>query len=296
MVRVTGPLLAFLSSILFGASDFLAGVAARVGSVLRVTLVAYIGAAIMAIGVELIAPGRWSSAAVTAGIVAGIASAVAFVLFYASLVLGPIGVAAAIVAASEAIPPILVEVVWHGGRPSALAWTGIIVAIAGGIILGLAEGGRGVRPTQVVVATIAGLTFGIAIVALDAGPVAARFAPANLQVWVGLVLLAVATLAVSRSPRVADAVGRVGLHDGTDRLPQRVAMAAFAAGLLLMAADLALVSALHTGSLAQVGVIVGLNPLTSILLAWLFIKEKLRPVQGLGIGVALLGATALALG
>jgi drug/metabolite transporter (DMT)-like permease len=73
-------------------------------------------------------------------------------------------------------------------------------------------------------------------------------------------------------------------------------MAAFAAGLLLMAADLALVSALHTGSLAQVGVIVGLNPLTSILLAWLFIKEKLRPVQGLGIGVALLGATALALG
>ena len=55
-------------------------------------------------------------------------------------------------------------------------------------------------------------------------------------------------------------------------------------------------AALWIGPLAAVGVAVSMYPVTTTVLAWLVLKEKLTRVHLVGLAAALLGCALLALG
>ena len=127
--------LAFLSSILTGGADFAAGISSRRIGALRTSFWSYTAATALSLVALMLSPGEWTSSVVTIGLVAAVLGAVAFIAFYASLVLAPMGVVAAIVAASEAVVPVVVGVGWNGESLTAWGWIGIAAAVVGAIVV-----------------------------------------------------------------------------------------------------------------------------------------------------------------
>ena len=69
-------------------------------------------------------------------------------------------------------------------------------------------------------------------------------------------------------------------------------MFAVATGLLMGVANALIVAALHEGRLGIVGVLVGLYPVPTVLLAWIVLRERLAPHQLIGV-VGAIGACVL---
>lgn len=292
-----GVLLAFVSSVMWGGSDFAAGVASRRADVLRVTTVAYLAAAAVSLIVVVVVPGVWSPQAVWAGVVAGTVSVIGFLAFYLSLVRTAMGVATAILAASEAVVPVLVAVAWQGQGLSPLAWAGVGIAVVGATVVGLAEGGQPARATwwSAGLAAVAGVCFGVAVVALDAAPVDSGMVAPGVEMLVGVVVMPLLMLVVRFSRRAGQLAAASGLVASAPWL-RRSTVLALGAGALIAGANVMLMMALRIGPLAAVGVVVSLYPVTTILLARVLLAERLNRWQVTGIVAALTGCVVLGIG
>jgi len=297
---MTGVLLAALSSVFWGASDFAAGIAARRINAMRTSLWAFIGASVFLVLVLCVAPPEWSGAALIAGAVAGVCSAIGFVTLYASLALAPMGVATAILAASEAVVPVVIGVLWKHDALSPIGWVGIGLAVLGAVLVGASEGGSddsegktGLR--AVILAIVAGVTFGLAIVALDAAPRASGFLSATVEMVVGLVLLVLMLAALALAPGLKRSAASIGLL-ATDAPPRGGAGFGGLSGVLQGIANVVMMLGLWSGQLAVVGAITCLYPLTTVFLARVILHERLRRMQVVGITTALLGCVLLAFG
>jgi len=294
-----GVLLAAVSSVFWGASDFVAGVAARRIDALRTSIWAVIGAGALLLAVLFVMPPVWSDTVIWVGIIAGACSTVGFVTLYASFALAPLGVATAILAASEAVLPLIIGVVWKGDALGAAGWIGIVLAVVGAVVVGASEGRTDDGPGHagfraVVLAAIAGLAFGLAIAAVDAAPVESGFLSVALEMAVSLVMLLVLMLVVRAAPRVRASATSLGLlapnHD-----PRSGAWFGLLSGGVQGVANIVMLLALWNGQLSVVGAIICLYPLTTVFLARIILGEKLRRMQILGIAIALLGCLLLAL-
>jgi drug/metabolite transporter (DMT)-like permease len=275
-------LLALASSLFYGVSDFLGGVAARRASTLVVTTITYL-AATVALGVAAVAvPGVWSAEAVKVGALAGIAAVLGFVAFYAALAAGPISLLAPGIALIGSLVPVCAGVFFLHERLAALGWLGIVAGLAAGVLLGVPTGshvGR-VGRRAAVLAVVAGLALGLSIVGLDATPADAGMVSVLVEVAVGLVLLVGVVLA-RRAP----------WRD----TPRDVVRAALVAGALLGAGNGLLMAALYRDALSVVAVLVGLYPLGTVLLARLVLRERLSAPQLAGVGLAVVGSVLLGL-
>ncbi|MBO1903002.1 DMT family transporter [Leucobacter weissii] len=296
-----GLALAFLSSALWGAADFAAGLGARRSDALRTSLLTYLLASSLLVIVHLLDPGRPSASAITGGLIAAVCSAVGFVSFYVSLALAPMGVVTAIVAATEVVVPVVVGVGVHGEPLSVLSWAGAATAAIGAVVVGAAEGSgardRGsVRTTTraLLLAAIAGVAFGLAVVALDLAPPTSGMLAPSLEMVGGLVITGALLAIVFRSERARRIAGSVGVVTAV-RLDRHGAILGALAGGLQGAANIVLMLALWNGDLAVVGVIVCLYPVTTAILARFVLGERLARAHLVGIGLALGGCVLLAL-
>lgn len=289
-------LLAFLSSSLWGVSDFLGGVAARGSIVLRTTTWAYFGAAVTMVLVAFALPGSWSSAVIMAGTAAAVTSLAGFLAFYAALASAPMGPIGAIVGATQAIVPVIVAVVWRGESISVLAWVGIAIAVIGSVLIGVAEGGNGGRATlrPIVLAVLAGVFFGGAVVSLGLAPKDAGVLAPTIEVSVGLALVLLLVLATRALPGLDGMLHVVGITSGERRPAKRTDIVAILSGVVLAGANIVMIFALQAGSLAAVGVVISLYPVTTAVLARVFLKERLTPMHIIGILGALGGCALLA--
>lgn len=98
---------------------------------------------------------------------AGVSGAMGLLCFYAALSTGTMGVVAPIAAVGSGIPVLLG--VLSGEKPSALAWWGIAVAIAGVVLASGPEMKEGLGARPVLLACLAAVGFGVALFALDRG-------------------------------------------------------------------------------------------------------------------------------
>ena len=98
---------------------------------------------------------------------AGVSGAMGLLSFYAALSTGTMGVVAPIAAVGSGIPVLLG--VLSGEKPSALAWWGIAVAIAGVVLASGPEMKEGLGARPVLLACLAAVGFGVALFALDRG-------------------------------------------------------------------------------------------------------------------------------
>lgn len=289
-------LVAFLSSAFWGVSDFLGGVASRGATVLRATAWSYCGAAVALVVVGLVTPGSWSVPMLLSGAAAAVTSVAGFLCFYAGLASAPMGPVGAIVGATQAVVPVLVAVLWRSEMIGAPAWIGIGIAVAGSVLIGIAEGSAGGRTTlrPILLSVLAGAFFGGAVVALGTAPADAGMLTPMVEVTVGFGLVLLLVLAARSFRGLDSALRRVGITSGERRPTRRTDAIALLSGLVLAAANVLMILALRSGSLAAVGVVVSLYPVTTAVLARVFLKERLTPLHLIGIAAALGGCALLA--
>src|SRR6187431_2859373 len=98
--------LALLGALVYGAADFLGGLAAkRLRSIVVTAVAAATGLMLLAVAYPLIG-GEWLAADIAWGALSGITGAIAIMLLYACLAIGPMTVLSPLTAVVSAIAPI----------------------------------------------------------------------------------------------------------------------------------------------------------------------------------------------
>ncbi|TFV50331.1 DMT family transporter [Blastococcus sp. TF02A_35] len=265
--------LALASAVVYGASDFLGGLASRRASVFAVVALSQL-AGLAALLVLL----PWLGGPVTAadvgwGAAAGLAGSTGLLVFFRALATGVMSVVAPVTAVTAAAVPVLVGLL-GGERIGPWAAAGILLALVA-VVLVSAEGGlralRAARPGSLLPALLAGTAFGFFFVLLDRTSEDAGLTPlvAARAASVGLVLLV--ALAGRRSVRPTRAALPLVVVSGVGD------MAANALFLLATQAG---------GPLAITGVLASLYPVSTVVLAQLVLRERLVPAQVAGLTTA----------
>ena len=265
-------LLALVSALLYGVSDYCGGRAARTAPTFVVALIGQSASTALTVVVVVLlgdpfpeaADLGWSAAA-------GIASTLGITAFYFALANGAMTVVAPITAVVSAVVPVAVGITL-GERPATIALVGVAVAIVA-VALVSGVGGRAERPTRpgiVLVAVVAGAGFGLLFVFLDRTSESSGLWPLLLAQVTSLLILV--TLCVARRVRVA---------------PRRpVAGLMVVAGCLAVAANVAYLTATRQGLLSLVAVIASMYPATTVVLATVLDHERMSSRQAVGLGLA----------
>lgn len=270
--------LALLSALVWGTSDFGAGLLARrlrpiVVIAWSQTIALVVLSVLMASsGLPEAAAGQW----VPWAMAAGVTGSLGLLSFYAALATGTMGVVAPIAALGAALPVLLG--VLGGEQPSPVAWAGIVVAIVGVVLASGPELQQGLGARPVLLACLAAVGFGVALFCLDRGSRVALLPTLwGMRLTSCLGYAALALLARSLGSVGARDLGWLGAVGLGDLVANALFGAASAAGLLSIAAVL--------GSL---------YPVATILLARRFLHERLRAVQIAGVSVAMVGIVLIA--
>jgi len=264
---------ALVSALFYGTADFLGGLAARRSTAIAATALAQgAGLVCLAAAMPFFSSGMPASADVSWGIGAGFTGGIGVALLYYGLAVGRVSVVAPVTAVCSIAVPVLVAVAL-GERPRPLAVGGIAVAV---LSVGLisrhedaGEGSRG-RDRSILIALASGAAIGGFLVCL------AR-AGTTSGLWPLLVARAVSTVALA----CAAVVARVRLA-----VPRPVLPLVIACGAIDVLANALYVVAAGTGPLGLVATLASLYPASTVLLARLVLREKLQPVQSLGLACA----------
>ena len=276
-------LLALLSSALLGGADFAGGLAAkRMRAVPVVIWSNAVGLAVALLAIAFVVGGRPELTDLGWGLLAGLFGSVGAVLLYRALASGVMMLAAPIAAVSAALLPVATGL-WLGERLSPLSLGGVALAAIALILISRRPAERlpGLAPVVVTVALAigAGLGFGAFMVCLANTPTTSGLWP--------LVFARVASLSVL----VAVAVRR--------RMPVKAPAAqlrlCWLAGVLDMASSVLYLLAVRDGSLAVVGLLASLAPVSTVVLARMLLKERTYLWQRIGAGLALGSVLLLAL-
>ena len=280
---MVSALLALLSSVLWGVSDFLGGTSSRRLPVPTVLGVSQLTALVLLL-VLAAASGAFDTATgyVLPAAAAGATGVVALGMFYRALAIGTMGVVAPVAALGVAVP--VAAGVLNGEHPSALQAVGIAVAVVGVVLASgpeLSGEGRG-GALALVLALGAALGFGAVLVLVaqasdgdDPGAVVMTLIAMRVT---SVTLLAVVALARRQPPAVRrtdlPVLGVIGAAD------------AGANAFYAVASRSALVSV--------TAVLASLYPVVTALLAYRVHGERLRHVQVVGVAVTLVGVALLA--
>jgi len=267
------PLLALTSAACFGAADIIGAVASRRTSAIWVSLALQVTGMPVLLAALLLMPGLVSARALGLGALAGTAGIVGLVLYLRSLAVGPVGVISPLAALVGAAVPVGWGVVLGGERLQ----TGEVVGVALGLVAVVlvawsprastrAYGRRGPA-----FALLAGTTFGLYFVILDATPPDSGLWPLVASRTAGALLL-VAVLLVAHRPAPSGGVWKLLLVGGTvDTL-----------------ATLTFLLATREGLLSLVALLASLSPVVALVLARFLLKERLTGLQASGVVVAML--------
>jgi drug/metabolite transporter (DMT)-like permease len=284
-------LLGLSSALVYGASDFLGGLASRRITPLLVSFLSQFTALLIAAVATLVSSPHWSTSTVVLGVIAGVAGGIGTWAFYASLAIGPMSVVSPGVAMIYAVVPAIVGFA-IGERIAVLGYVALAAVVVAAILLSVPRQRDPVRvtPRAVLLGSIAGLGFAGYIIAIDRTPTDSGLAPLFIDLIVATLLYGV-VLVVNRVRRgpVEGAKEWAGIRDRSS------VVQAVLAGVLLAAGNILLVIGLHLGELAVMGVLNALYPLGTVILAFFVLKERLSVLQTIGIVLALGASAVLAL-
>jgi uncharacterized membrane protein len=269
-----------ISSLLYGVADFLGGEGAKRAPAAAIVLWAGVISFPMILVVALIVGGDAGPSDLLLGAAAGIAGAFGLVSLFAGLSRGNAAAVAPTAAAVAAVLPVIVAVV-DGERPTALAWTGVAVAVPA-IVLSSWVADPGETPGgRFGYGLAAGLGFGgfTAIIGLTDHE-------SNLL-----------PLISSRASTMLAVLLLTGLGVwnlvGFGSVPRRVVLGN---AVLDVSGNVALLLAVRAGSLALAAVAASFYPAVTVLLARLVNAEHLRTRQIVGLGLTIVAMAAIAVG
>jgi uncharacterized membrane protein len=262
-------LLAAASALIWGTGDFSGGKATQRAGALAVTVLSQvIGLPVLAVCVAL-SGGSITAGALGWGALAGVAGFLGILLLYRGLSQGAMSIFAPVSAVTAAVVPLVVGLVVDR-VPSALALTGAVCAVAAIGLVSMSGGHSPVTPRLIGLALAAGLMFGIFFSLIG-------LAGDDTGMW-PLVGMRVGSIG---SGLVVAAVTRTTLRLG----PGALRWAALAGPLDILANVVYLLAATR-GELSIVAPISALYPVSTVLLALFIDRERVRPVQLAGLGLA----------
>ncbi|ANC70526.1 DMT family transporter [Deinococcus radiodurans] len=263
------------SALTYGVSDFLAGLASRHDSPLRVVALSHtlsaVALVLLAVGLGQPMPGQ---TALLWGAGAGLLGMGAVVAFYRALALGPMGAVSVGAGALSAVVPVGAGLL-AGESLGRLGSLGALGVLLGTALLSFRPGGAGKEGNSGVgLGLLAGLGFGMFFLLLGQAQ-----SP-------GVLWVLAAARATSALLSLMIAASTVGLRP---RAPALI-LAAFPGDML---GSLFYLIAVQGGGLALGALFSSLYPAFTTLMAVAVLRERLRAAQWVGVGFALVGAVLL---
>jgi drug/metabolite transporter (DMT)-like permease len=270
--------LALASAALYGAADFLGGLASRRASTVAIVLVSQAAGLVPLALLLFVLPGAPSGQDFVWGAIAGLAGSVGVALLYRALAIGTMSIVAPTTAVCAVMVPVLVEA-FRGERLPPLTQGGIGLAVVAIVLVsqqdspasGDAGSTRRVIPPGIGLAFMSGIAIGLFFLALARTSVGAGLWP--LFASRGLSMLVFGAIA---------AAGSQGL-----RLDREVLKIAVACGVVDMLANALYLLASRGGPLSVVVTLASLYPASTVVLARVVAGERLSRRQGIGVACAL---------
>jgi drug/metabolite transporter (DMT)-like permease len=278
-----------LSAFSYGYADFVGALAAKRIRAMAVTTYSFSFGLLLAIVLAFVFGAEFTQSTVIASIFAGICSAAAISFLYAALALGPISIVSPLTAVVSAIIPVVVDVAL-GTTLSPYVAIAVVLILVAVVLVAFVPSPNLQLPT--VRATLygigAGLGFAGIFLFLDFTDSNSGLGPLVIMRFVGLIILFGLLLVVflrSKQEPLIEKVTDIKL-----------------AGLIVLASvgdvmgNVAFLIATRAGDLAIAAVLTSLYPVGTILLARIFLKERIAKSQTVGIVLALIGTTLIAVG
>ena len=274
-----GSVYALISSLIWGSADYMGGRLSR-----RRSSYAVIGGSqpfgLLATLISVALFGVWqvNSHIAFNGAMAGALGLSGLVAFYTALATGRMGIVSPISSMGVIIPFAIGMLT--GDEPSAIQLIGVVVAIAGVVFASGPElsGGASARP--VFLAAYAAFAFGSCVYFMSKG---GQINPGMTVVFMRFtqvaIMTAIALVFRSRGGLTKNDVPWLIVIGATDAI-----------------ANVFYTMAAASGMLSIVSVLGSLFPVVTVVLAWIFDRERLLPVQYIGIAITLAGVLAITAG
>jgi drug/metabolite transporter (DMT)-like permease len=283
-------LLALISALFIGLSDFLGGAASRAGSPLTVSGVLQLAGLItLAPIAAVLGASDLTLHDAGLGAASGLVTSVAFLGFFSAIAHGRIGIVLPISAAMAALLPAIVGIA-GGNALSALAIAGVLCALVAIPLVAYEPEDsdseseheardRWSRKRQIVMSCLCGAGFGVYFVCIGHTSTRSGLWPtvANLVVASAITIVVLVRRGLMPRPAAAPRLALFG-------------------GLALGTADATLTTALQRGPLTIASVLGNLYPLVTIALGVIVLGERLHHWHALGIVLAVAGVTMIAAG
>lgn len=276
---MTAILLALCSSVAFGLTDFLGGIAARRAHIFMLGTITQPFGLIVLLVVAPLVGGTVTSEVWFWGAVSGVGGAFAYVLLFRALAMGPMSVASPVSALVAVVLPVAAGVVF-GERLPLLGWIGIAMGMLAVLMVSQVheDAPHPVSVQLLLLSFGAGVFISIFLVALER-------APDDSGLWPLVVVRIITSILL-----IAAATGsRVIMRPGRD-----VAVLAIVSTLLDVAATAMFMYATREGLLTVVAVITALYPAATVIMARLVLKEHLQALQRWGLALAAVSVAVLA--
>jgi len=271
-----------LVALAYGSGDFLGGISSKRLPTVTVLLVSQsfgLAAAVVLVVALRDAPPPAHIFLLSAA--SGVVLVIALGLLFRGLALGRMSIVAPLSAIGGGVLP----VVWgllRGERPSALALAGVGVALVAAAIVG---GGAEHDPAAAISPRLemalgagAGVGFGVVFILLAESSSGSGMWPVFIARCVSVPLLAVVSVVLGRSPRVARA---------------NIAPVA-GAGLSDVGANALVILAVRRGLLSLVAPVASLYPATTVVLARFVLHERIGRQRAGGLALGLVGLALIA--
>ncbi len=213
-------------------------------------------------------------------VLAAVAGGVGITALYQGLAVGRMGVVAPITGVMAALIPVAAGILLQG-IPQALVLIGIVLAIAAVVLVSrVPDDGTHDGPSGLRFALVGGVGLGVFSVLLAQISVGHGF-------W---------SLALIRGIEGVLLAGIILVTHSAWRAPRRLVPAMSAVGALDMAGNAFFILAVQAGSLAIAAVLSSLYPVTTVVLATLFLRERVTRSHAIGIGLAAAAIACIAVG
>lgn len=310
--------LSLTGALVFGAADFLGGLAAkRLGAVLATAVSALAGLVALGVAAPLLG-GSWNPVDLAWGALAGVVGAVAIGLLYACLAIGPMSILSPLTALVSAVVPMAWGLA-SGTQLGPLGPWALGLALVAVVLVGFVPERGAVRPSLrgILMGVGSGVAIGAFFIIIDRTSEASGLVPlvANAAVTTALMFAVAGVLALVRTRRREPVAALSGAAGGTVGAEAAVApgadagaagesdasarrrglWTAVACGVVNAAANALLMLGIRAGELAIAAVLGAMYPAGTILLAAVVLRERIAPVQWVGLVLALAAAALLAL-
>ena len=282
-------LLGLAAAALYGTGDFLGGLATRKVPVLAVLLLAQTAGVIVALPAAAMWRGPASLTGLAWGTSAGLVGGAGVIIFYLGLAAGPMSVVAPVSGLVSTVLPVAVALA-EGERPGIGVYMGALLCLAAVVLTSSAGGDTPARspraaPRRRLPGASRALGYGIAsgasfglffLLIRNAGQSGGELWPVAAARTGELAVVLITAAVLRRSPRPRGAQPRLRL-------------AAAAAGVIDVTANICYAAAARTGMFGLAVVLASLYPAVTVLLARVVLGERLRWVQRAGLGLAAIG-------